>query len=212
MSETRKIAAILVADVVGYSRLAGGDRFCPQLIGRHEGGMRDGHAQGWRKARRLRRPIGEQRSGRDKEAGEGVGLPPVQRQEQGEHLDGLAQSHVVGETGAETKPSEEAKPPDADILVRPQHRVQSGARIGGRQPFGAAAGIERFGEPRPRRHMPPLRGGRWTGGIAADIGAGQQAHRLRKGHALLARHALDRLEFIERRPQPLMIDLDPFAP
>ena len=28
MSETRKIAAILVSDVVGYSRLAGADGFC----------------------------------------------------------------------------------------------------------------------------------------------------------------------------------------
>ena len=42
MSETRKLAAILVADVVGYSRLAGADedrtlarlrgRFCSDLI------------------------------------------------------------------------------------------------------------------------------------------------------------------------------------
>ena len=30
MSETRKIAAILVADVVGYSRLAGADEDCTQ--------------------------------------------------------------------------------------------------------------------------------------------------------------------------------------
>ena len=78
--------------------------------------------------------------------------------------------------------------------------------------LGAAAGIERFGEPGPCHHMPPLAGGRRRRGSAANVGVGQQTHRLREGHALLARHALDRLEFVERRLQPLVVHLDPFAP
>ena len=43
MSETRKLAAILVADVVGYSRLAGADEertLAPQRRSGNDGGVR----------------------------------------------------------------------------------------------------------------------------------------------------------------------------
>ena len=58
--------------------------------------------------------------------------------------------------------------------------------------------------------MSPLSGGRRRR-FAVDIRPRQQAHSLREGQAALSREALHRLEFIERRLQPFMIDLDPFA-
>ena len=60
--------------------------------------------------------------------------------------------------------------------------------------------------------MSPGHVGRQNLGRPADLGASQQPHCLAERDALLASHALDRVEPFERRLEPLVVDLDPFAP
>ena len=79
--------------------------------------MRDHHTQRWREARRLGRPVGEKRGGRNQEARRGVRLASIERQKQGEDLNGLAKTHVVGEAGAETELDEKGQPAYADLLI-----------------------------------------------------------------------------------------------
>ena len=53
-------------------------------------------------------------------------LLALQCEQQGDHLDGLAQAHVVGQAGAQPQPRHEAQPAAARPLVRPQLRPQVG--------------------------------------------------------------------------------------
>ena len=126
--------------------------------------------------RRLRRPVGEKRRGRHEETRAPFARLPAEPQQQGEHLDGLAEPHVVGEAGAEAEPGEETKPAHADILIGTQGRLQRLARMGGRERFGAAAGGERLGEPVARLDPSPGRLGRLRLDRAADLRARQEPH------------------------------------
>jgi hypothetical protein len=57
----------------------------------------------WRKARRLGRPIGEKRGGHYQEARRGVRFASIKRHQQGQDLNGFAETHVVGKASAETE-------------------------------------------------------------------------------------------------------------
>ena len=174
--------------------------------------MRDENAERRGEARRLRRPVGEQRGRRDDERRASFARLLAEPQDEGEQLDGLAEPHVVGEAGAEAEFGEEAEPAHADILIGAQSGLQRLARIGGGERFRPAAAGERLGEPGARLHAPPGRVGRENFGRAADLGACQEPHRPAEGDAFLAGEPLDRVEPFERRLEPLVIDLDPFAP
>ena len=45
-------------------------------------------------------------------------------QQQGEHLNGLAESHVIGQTGAKTQLGEQVQPGQSLTLIRPQRALQ----------------------------------------------------------------------------------------
>ena len=81
--------------------------------------MRQHDPQAWGETRRFRRPVGKQRRRRDEEAWTAGRLPPPQCQQQGEHLDRLAEPHVVGEAGAKPKPGQKVEPTHAGFLVLP---------------------------------------------------------------------------------------------
>ena len=133
-------------------------------------------------------PGAEQRRRADHERRSRFGLPPVQVQR--DHLDRLAQPHVVGEAAAEPGIAHRRQPGQAPPLIGPQRRRQPGRRLeghrGGRDagdPGGQVGerafrdhrhrlavdlrrarehGAERLGRahPRPRRPAQPVEQGR----------------------------------------------------
>ena len=65
-------------------------------------------------------PGAEQRRRAHHERGTRLGVSPVQVQR--DHLDGLAQAHVVGEAAAEPGVAHPGQPGQASLLIRPQRR------------------------------------------------------------------------------------------
>ena len=63
-------------------------------------------------------PVADQRRRHDQQRW--PGLPGPKPQQQGKDLDGLAESHVVGETGAKTEPGQEVQPVTTIPLIRAQ--------------------------------------------------------------------------------------------
>ena len=201
--------AVARHDKIGGRKALRSSRF--QFGGGSEGGMRHHDPQARGEARRFRRPVGEQRRRGDEEARSAGRLPPLQRQQQREHLDRLAEPHVVGEAGAEPKPGQEVEPTHSGALVGPQLRFQRRAQVGLGQRLRISAPFQRLDEPGPSLDPRPFDVGR-RAARAAQIGAGEKPHRLCEGKALLPRKALHRLELVERRLQTLAVDLDPFSP
>ena len=110
-----------------------------EIGGRQRRRMGDERIQTRRKAFQLRRPVGEKRSGRNQK----TWLPLVailvsQHQQQREYLNGLAQSHIVGEAGPETELGEQIKPAHAHLLIGTQRAVQSRAGIDASQSLRTA--------------------------------------------------------------------------
>ncbi len=132
------------------------------------------------------------------------------REQQRDHLQRLAEPHVVGKARAKADPRQEAEPARANFLVRPQRRLQrlSGQRRG--EHLGTAAGGERLGKPGSRLHFAPrFRSGRRL--ACVNVGAGDEPHRLPERNALGAREALDFRVAVERSFQLGGIDFDPLA-
>jgi hypothetical protein len=102
-----------------------------------------------REALQLGLPVREQRRRHDQEMRRVVALAlPLVPEQEPEHLNGLAESHVVGQAHAEPERRGEAQPRHADLLVRPQRAAQIGAGIGVGQLDGAAQCGQCLGEPR----------------------------------------------------------------
>ena len=78
-------------------------------------------------------------------------------QEEIEHLDGLAKSHVVGEAGAKSQFRHEPQPAHALDLIRPQRRLQIAARFAFRQLAGRTHLFERLSHPVAGDDRRPLR-------------------------------------------------------
>ena len=74
-----------------------------------------------------------------------VRVVPVPAQQQRQHLDGLAQTHVVGQAGAQTELLQEAQPRHPGTLIGPQRALQRRARRHRRQ-------LARL--PQPREGLP----------------------------------------------------------
>ena len=80
--------------------------------------MRDYGFQTWCEAFELRRPVGEQRGGRHQKAGcPGAARMPTEYEQKRQHLNGLAQSHVIGQAGPQAELREQIQPPHANLLI-----------------------------------------------------------------------------------------------
>ena len=136
----------------------------------------------------------------------------LQDQQQRQHLDRLAQAHVVGQAGAQPQIRQEPQPIDARLLVGPQGRPQLGARLGPFQVLGTSQARQHFAQPVARVDERPLAGGF---ALVAAVGqvarsAGQQAHPLDEGKPVLGL----RLEFLpvaQGLGQLVPVHFDPLA-
>ena len=183
-------------------------------------GFSAGIADGWtthrfqarREAGDLRRPVGEQRGRRHQQRRLAfAGALLFQHQQQRQHLDGLAEAHVVGEARAESEPGEQMQPLHAGLLIGPQRAVERSPGIDARETVGPAQLGQRLREPRPGDGLAPVGVALDGARVPGNSGARQQAHRLAERQALGGGPPLDRLELIERPAQSFMIDFDPLA-
>ena len=81
-------------------------------------------------------------------------------QQQRQHLDRLAQSHVVGEAGAEPEAGQQMQPLHAGALIRPQRAAQRRRRDRRRRRRARAAPCSVSRQPRPGGHARPVGDGR----------------------------------------------------
>ena len=79
--------------------------------------MRDYGFQTWREAFELRRPVREQRGGGHQKAGCRAVRLLTEYQQQRQHLNGLTQSHVIGQAGPQAELREQIQPPHANLLI-----------------------------------------------------------------------------------------------
>jgi hypothetical protein len=172
--------------------------------------VRDVHAQGRGEARELGAPVAEQRRRQDHQVRARDRRCRCSQQQQRDHLDRLAEAHVVGEATTEAEPREQPQPGDAVALVGPQGAVQGRARVG----LGAAARALQLGqharEPRARRgHGPRGRGDVLRQRPARQTG--EQAHAVGEGDLAAARGGLDALPVAQRLGVARRVELDPAA-
>jgi len=176
--------------------------------------MRDDDTQAGREAVRLGPPVAEQR-GRHHDQARRPRLLPLHQQEQRQHLQRLAEPHVVGEAGAQPEAVEEPEPGHAIALVGPQHCAQRVSRIGELAAVGAPQVREHLVEPRPGRHLGPRRLARAVGRLVGRAGirrrAGQEAHALEEREPFGARLRLDRLPVLEHLREPRTVHHRPLA-
>ena len=176
---------------------------------RHRRRVGDEQPQAGRKAFGLGRPVGHQRGGDDQQAGAARRrlLLAFDDQQQREDLDRLAESHVVGQAGAESQPGEQVEPANAGLLVGAQIGLELVARIDLRQPLGLAQAVQSFGEPGTGGDCRPVGVGRLV--ASSERRAGHQPHRFGKGNAAVCRGALRGLETVEQALEALAVELDP---
>ena len=77
----------------------------------------------------------------------GGGPQLAARLQQGEHLDGLAQAHVVGQAAAEAELPEEVEPAEAVALIAAELALEPGRRVRGRDALELAQPLARLLEP-----------------------------------------------------------------
>ena len=145
---------------------------------RHGRRVSDQRLQPRREAFDFRRPVGEQRCRRHQQARLRLrAVLALEHQQQRKHLDGLAESHVVGQARPETEFREQVKPAHAHLLVGPQRALQRVAGVDLRQALRSCAALSESPQargrppPAPSRHRPrrpylqrrPLRPRRPTG-------------------------------------------------
>ena len=175
--------------------------------------MGDERLQPRREAFDLRSPIGQQRRRRHQQARLRSGaVLPLENQQQREHLNGLAEPHVVGQAGAQTEFREKVQPAHAHLLVGPQHAMQRIAGFDLRQALRAAQPLQGLGQPGAGDHLRPLgavRGIGVVGNASGDVRAGEQPHGLAERQAVLLRRALHFAEALDGGLQALAIEFDP---
>ena len=165
-----------------------------------------------REAGNLRRPVGEQRGWHDQQRwSRHVRLLLLEDQKQRQDLDRLAESHVVGEAGAQPQARQQLKPAHAGLLIGPQRRLQRPAGIGVQCAARTAKRRQRLGQPWTGDGLAPVGVGSAGSLVLGDRRSRHQAHGLAERKALGGGPPLDRLEAIERAAQPLAVDLDPSA-
>ena len=133
----------------------------------------------------------------------------LRKQQQRKDLDGLAETHVIGEAGAEPETADEPQPGDAGLLIGPQRALQGGAWISTRR-AGGPQGLQRLGEPRPGGDFRPA----GAGGVRFLLGhrrAGEHPHRFGETHPLASGQGFGVAETRHRLFETGAIDLDPLA-
>ena len=180
--------------------------------------MGDQDRQRRREAGHLGCPVRQERGRGDEQARPPRGVRArvalaIDEQEEGDHLDGLAEAHVVGQAGAQAQLREEVEPSHAHLLVRPERAVQRAAGVGRRAatPGRAASAARRpaTGRPPPRTTRDPRRP-RLRRPPAFD--ARHEAHRFGEGQAVSRGGAFDAPELVDQAAQTLAIDFDPSPP
>ena len=153
--QNRSLLTIHSAEIVRSIQL--------QFVGRRRRWMREHRFDCRRKARDLAGPVRKQRGGGHEQARLALALRiRLQQQKQREDLNGLAEPHVIGETGPEPQLTEQIKPFHADVLIRPQGTLQRLAWIDASSHFGPAQRGQRPGQP-------------WTGHRLAQAASGAAA-------------------------------------
>ncbi len=158
------------------------------------------HAKAGGEAADLPSPVAHHAGGHDQQRGAGRGAEPLPLVlEQRDELDRLAQTHVVGEAGAEAHAIEEGQPAQARGLVGPQLAVEALGLVQSRHPRGVGRAFQKV------RHPPA--GVDALHRQAASAAAGQ-SHRLQQTHLPLAAV----LEQLLRLGDLLGPQFDPAAP
>ncbi len=101
----------------------------PEVLGQHVPvvAVMDEEGNGWCELRDLALPVAEQRRGADQQCRRAeLGTLVLAVQEQGQHLDGLAETHVIGQDAAETQASEAVEPGQTAQLIGPQLAPERG--------------------------------------------------------------------------------------
>ena len=157
----------------------------------------------------LRGPVPQQRGGRHQQVRGNLCGTGLFHQQQRQHLDRLAEAHVVGQAGPEAKARQQVQPLRSCFLVGAQRPAQhrSGIDV---LAIRRAQGSQRLLQPGAGDHTRPVGvgGGRI---VAGNGGAGQHPHRFGKAEAIAGRKLLGRLELLHRASHPCAVDLDPFA-
>ena len=99
----------------------------------------------------------------------GLRLSPafvLQHQQQRQHLDRLAEPHVVGKAGPKPEPREQVEPLHARLLIGPQRALKVLTGIDARKPIGMAQGRQRLRQPRTGHGLAPV-----------DVGCPRRHHR-----------------------------------
>ena len=139
-----------------------------------------------------------------------VGVLFCQYQEQGEHLDGFSEAHVVGEASAKAKRRDQMHPTRALFLVRPKLGFERCAWVDVSKLLGVSKRVEGFVEPATRVDLDPF---------VVDLGGdrrgarntSEHSHSIEKRDAFTLDPFLDRLPVIERLLKLRGVDLDPFS-
>ena len=130
-------------------------------------------------ARRFGLPVSHQRCGHDEQRGSGGRIGPSRAQEQRQHLEGLSQTHVIGETGAEPHAGQEVEPCDPPALVGAQ--LPPEAAVVGRARRGLAHLLEKPSEVGSGLDVRPRADRVRLVFVAERAGrSGQQAHTLQE--------------------------------
>ena len=98
--------------------------------------MQDENSQAGRELARLIEPVGHQTRWSDDDRRIGQMTARLLQRKQRQDLNGLAQSHVVGQHAAQTALREQFEPGKSLRLVRSQNRVEIGWQDGSRQSAG----------------------------------------------------------------------------
>ena len=108
-------------------------------------------------------------------------------QQQRQHLDGLAEPHVVGKAGPEPEPGQQVQPLHAGLLIGPQRARASAGPGSTPAPSGRAQRLQRLRQPGTGASPATSRRRRHRAGFGGDRRAGQHPHRLGEGQPVCAR-------------------------
>ena len=159
----------------------------------------------------LRFPVPQQGSRQNQQRWPGAAVLLQNRQKR-QHLDRLAQPHVVGQAGAEPQVRHEPEPVEARLLILAQDRLQVAARPGPVQALGASQTGEHLAEPVARVDERPL-----ALAVAVVVvgqvpgGPGQQAHPFDEREPVPGL-LFDLLPVVQGFGQLVAVDFDPLAP
>ena len=177
-------------------------------------GMHGEDSQGRREARQLRLPVAQQGGREHQDRRRVVEALGPQGEQQGQHLDRLAQPHVVGEAGPQSQAGHQAQPVVARLLVGAQDAAQTAGALAGGLPGRLAQVGQDAREPAAGHHLRPLVHGigrRRHLRIEVPRGPRQQAHALCEAQAAAGGRRLHPVPLRQGLGQPLAVDLHPPA-